>query len=74
MTRGQWHQVMRWLSYGVDWNAARLAWWTMCCDDKELGVETAAKYEEAMRLAESLRKIIEDTLWPPAEQTEEVTP
>ena len=71
MTRRQWCQVMRWLSYGADWNASRAAWWAMCCDSKEMGIEAAAQYEEAMRVAESLRKIIEDTLWPPAEQETE---
>lgn len=59
MTREEWQSVIAWLSYGADWNHARMTWWRDCCYDRRMGAETAAKYEAEMRKAESLCKIIE---------------
>lgn len=62
MTREQWQAAISWLSYGADWNHARMIWWRDCCDDKRFGAEQAATYEAAMRQAENLCKIIEEAV------------
>jgi hypothetical protein len=62
MTREEWLGIISWLSYGADWNHARMYWWRECCHDKRVGAETAAKYEAAMLKAESLRQIIEEAI------------
>lgn len=48
-----------WLTTCRDTQQARATWWKMCCVDKIMGTQTAARYEEAVKELEEIRNIIE---------------
>ena len=62
--REQWDTVLDWLKSGADYHHAKARETLDCWQDKKMAREIAAQHERAMQRAESLRQIIEGTLYP----------
>lgn len=62
MSRKQWDTVRFWLTYGVDYNKGQAIMWADFCCDKKESSENAAKFQNEAILAETLCKIIDESL------------
>lgn len=72
MTVEQWAAVQSFLQFAENYHAAkRWEWLSTNCKDKKMCEENAAGHETAAAEAESLWKIIEATLYPPAKPATE---
>lgn len=62
MTRDQALAFVDYLeSYEADNNTSAY-WWRHCCDDKRMGAETAARYEQAAARLKEIRELIEKAI------------
>ena len=62
LTMEQWDTVLGWLEYGTDYHTAKKYEWLAVCNDKHMAAQQAAQHEKAAAEAETLRKIIEQTI------------
>ena len=70
MTVAEWNDVRHTLEDAANVFRARALSWRYSCQDKKMGAENAASYEEAALHMDRLAKIIDCTIFPPLQKPE----